>query len=636
MRVTLDWVKESVNRDCSTVAQQLFGDPFAARDASLGDWQRHLREPGDPVAREAAQGWLEVQKSLLRMYTSCGWFFGDLNRIEPIKNLQVALKAIRRSRELSGKDREDEFMERLQSIPSGKADGISALRCVQGDDHEVVGATQTRSAGVLMHLTSLRGGWGVGDMGEGARSFVDWLAEAGVSLWQVLPVNPVDVEGCPYSSWADCAGEPMLIELEALVAGGLLDHAAPPPGCEEPESVDFAGVKALKGAQLVEAATRFLSLEDHRWRADFEEFCASATWLDDFALFVVLRDLHGGGAWWDWPQRYRDRDPGSLQLILREHSAALDVQRGIQFFFARQWRGLRGYCNERGVTLLGDLPIYVSGDSVDVWANQSQFVLNAARRPSVVSGAPPDPFCVDGQLWANPIYDWEAMREDGYRWWKRRFERAFARTDVVRVDHFRGFSAYWEVPAEAETAGEGQWVKGPGEELFTELRAHFAEFPIVVEDLGDIDEPARDLVRAVGAPGMRVLSFAFNADADSEHLPIHYDPNVVCYTGTHDTNTLLGWWNDADDITRDHVRRFLGIDGHDVVWDLIRVAMSSVANWAVIPMQDLLALDGQARMNVPGTVTGNWSWRLPEQEPAASVAHRLRDLIDLYGRSVPR
>jgi len=388
MRVTLDWVKESVNRDCSTVAQQLFGVPFAARDASLGDWQRHLREPGDPVAREAAQGWLEVQKSLLRMYTSCGWFFGDLNRIEPIKNLQVALKAIRRSRELSGKDREDEFMERLQSIPSGKADGISALRCVQGDDHEVVGATQTRSAGVLMHLTSLRGGWGVGDMGEGARSFVDWLAEAGVSLWQVLPVNPVDVEGCPYSSWADCAGEPMLIELEALVAGGLLDHAAPPPGCEEPESVDFAGVKALKGAQLVEAATRFLSLEDHRWRADFEEFCASATWLDDFALFVVLRDLHGGGAWWDWPQRYRDRDPGSLQLILREHSAALDVQRGIQFFFARQWRGLRGYCNERGVTLLGDLPIYVSGDSVDVWANQSQFVLNAARRPSAAPRTP--------------------------------------------------------------------------------------------------------------------------------------------------------------------------------------------------------------------------------------------------------
>jgi 4-alpha-glucanotransferase len=286
--------------------------------------------------------------------------------------------------------------------------------------------------------------------------------------------------------------------------------------------------------------------------------------------------------------------------------------------------------------LLGDLPIYVSGESVDVWANQSQFVLNDQRRPSVVSGAPPDPFCVDGQLWANPLYDWDGMREDGYRWWKRRFARAFARTDVVRVDHFRGFSAYWEVPAEAETAVEGQWVKGPGEELFAELRAHFAEFPIVVEDLGDIDEPARDLARAVGAPGMRVLSFAFNGDADSEHLPIHYDANVVCYTGTHDTNTLLGWWTDVDDTTRDHVRRFLGIDGHDVVWDLIRAAMSSVANWAVIPMQDLLALGGEARMNLPGSVQGNWGWRLPGREPAASVAHRLRDLSDLYGRSVPR
>ena len=527
-------------------------------------------------------------------------------------------------------------MERLRAIPSEKADSISALRCLQGDDHELVGVGQTRRAGVLMHLTSLRGGWGVGDMGKAARAFADRLVEAGVSLWQVLPLNPVDDEGCPYSSWADCAGEPMLIDLEALVAAGLLEHAISPSRVKAAESVDFAAVKVLKGALLVEAATCFLALKDHPWRAEFEAFCADADWLDDFALFGVLSDLYGGGAWWNWPPCYRDRDPGSLRALQLEHREAFDVQRVTQFFFERQWQGLRRYCNERGVTLLGDLPIYVSAESVDVWANQTQFLLNAARRPSVVSGVPPDPFCVEGQLWANPIYDWEAMGEDGYRWWKRRFERAFARTDVVRVDHFRGFSAYWEVPAEAETAAEGRWVKGPGDALFSVMREHFKEFPIVVEDLGDIDEPVRELVRAVGAPGMRVLLFAFNGGANSEHLPIHYDANVICYTGTHDTNTLLGWWSEADEPTRNHVCRFLGIGGDDIVWGLIRAAMASVAPWAVIPVQDLLALGSEARMNVPGTLKGNWSWRLPGCELPASVAHRLRDLSDLYGRSVSR
>ncbi len=490
-----------------------------------------------------------------------------------------------------------------------------------------------RAAGILLHPTSLPGPAGIGDLGEGARRFVDWLADSGVSLWQLLPLVPPGAGNSPYSSYSALSGNPWLIDLRGLHADGLLeDHDLPFNG-SGPDAVDFLAMCDFKVTRLDKAADRLLSGANPDLVDSFASFREEAPWAEEAALFAALRQVERLRPWWQWPQELRDRNPRALGAASRELRHEIDREVALQFLFGRQWQALRDHCRHRGVRLMGDIPIYVDRDSVDVWAHPEQFRLDGQGHPEVVAGVPPDYFSETGQLWGNPIYDWERMADDGWTWWLQRVGRALSQTDLVRLDHFRGFAAYWEVPAGAEDARSGRWVQGPGADFFTALRQGLGDLPLVAEDLGEIDQPVHDLRDGVGLPGMKVLQFAFGAQADHPFLPHTYPRHCVAYTGTHDNNTTLGWWQSADERIRDHVRQYLSVDGHDIVWDLIGLCLSSVADTAVIPLQDVLALDHKSRMNQPGKSTGNWAWRVRAEAFNDEVGSRLRTLCERYSRT---
>lgn len=498
-------------------------------------------------------------------------------------------------------------------------------------------ATQTtRAAGILLHPTSLPSQHGIGDLGEGARRFIDWLSECGLSRWQVLPLVPAGPGNSPYATPSAFAGHPLLVDLFALRDDGLLDQDAMKAPAFALDTVDFEAVTAFKEARLTAAADALLAGKNPRLKVELETFRHEARWATETATFLALREARNGLPWWDWEPALRDRDPQAMASASAEvqHRVAQHVCRF--FFFEKQWKALRAHAAQRGIKIIGDVPIYVDRDSVDVWAHRDQFQLDAAGHPNAVAGVPPDFFSKLGQLWGNPLYDWGKMRADKHRWWVERLSRALEQVDLVRLDHFRGFSAYWEVPADAPDARSGRWVPGPGRALFEDLRAALGDLPLIAEDLGVIDDDVEALRDGLSLPGMRILQFAFGETAAHPFLPHNHTARSVAYTATHDNDTTLGWWQTTTDRVRDHVRRYLAVSGHDIVWDLIRATFSSVADLAVVPLQDVLCLDGRSRMNTPGLAEGNWGWRVRVQAFNVPLAQRLSELARLYGRLPPQ
>ena len=490
-----------------------------------------------------------------------------------------------------------------------------------------------RASGVLLHPTSLPGA-GTGDLGEAAYRFVDWLADAEQSLWQMLPLVAVNEGGSPYNALSAFAGNPLLLSPQDLVHHGLLEPADAAAPNLPWDTIDFPAVFAWK-ENVVRAAYRvFRDAGDEELRADFDAYRRDeAYWLDDYALFRALRERHGGG-WVTWPEPLRRRDPDALAEARRALAEDVDRRAYSQFLFDRQWSALHRHARRHGIRVVGDVPIFVAHDSADVWANPHIFHLDDRGLPTVVSGVPPDYFSATGQLWGNPLYRWDVLKEEGYRWWIDRFRRTLGMVDVVRIDHFRGFEAYWEVGAGEPTAIHGRWIPGPGRDLFDALHRALGPLPLIAEDLGLITPQVEALRDALGLPGMRVLQFAFGGDdPENPHLPRNYVPNAVAYTGTHDNDTAEGWMaGGASDAERAALAALAGEAG-DAHWRMIEQVMRSDAGWAVVPAQDVLGLGTEARMNTPGERDGNWAWRMRPGALTPELAARLAALVRETGRA---
>jgi 4-alpha-glucanotransferase len=494
--------------------------------------------------------------------------------------------------------------------------------------------TFERSSGILLHPTSLPGPFGTGDFGADAVRFIDWLVEAGQTLWQMLPMGPVGLGYSPYMGSSAFAGNPLLIDLVALGEQGWLTETdlIPDPAFSQTPA-DFALASAFRFPRLRRAALRFARAGGADQRADFAAYCAAeADWLDDYALFMALDTANESRAWNEWPAPLAHREPAALRAATLSHADEVAFWKFCQWQFARQWSRLKGYANERSVRIIGDVPIFVAYHSADVWAHQGLFELDADGRPAVVAGVPPDYFSATGQRWGNPLYRWETHAADGYAWWLARMRRALALSDIVRIDHFRGFAAHWEIPAEAETAVDGRWVTGPGKALFQAFKTAFPDLPIIAEDLGVITPDVEELRDSFGLPGMRILQFAFSGDAGHPYLPHHFPGHCVAYTGTHDNDTALGWWQSASPRERAFAQHYLGADGSAMHWSLMRALSTSVARLAVYPMQDVLGLDGSHRMNVPGVCDGNWAWRFTWNQVQPWQARVLREMTAVHGR----
>lgn len=501
-----------------------------------------------------------------------------------------------------------------------------------------------RTSGVLLHPTSLPGQYGIGDLGKEAYKFVDFLQESSQHLWQFLPLTPTGFGDSPYQSLSAFAGNTLLVSPDKLVEDGFLDAAEleSPPRFSI-DKVNFGKVIPYKKKLLEKAFEKFCTTTDTGLRADFLSFCQKSEWLEDYALFRVLKEEHNGAAWNNWSAELRRRDKDALDESRKRLSEKIDAEKFYQYLFFRQWQALKDYCRQRGVALIGDMPIFVAYDSSDVWVQPELFKLDETGAPTVVAGVPPDYFSATGQLWGNPLYNWDAMRSDGFRWWLSRFEAMLGVVDVIRIDHFRGFAACWEIPAQDKTAQRGQWVEVPGRELFTTLNEQLGDLPIIVEDLGVITPDVEALRDDFSFPGMRVLQMAFRSDSCNIDLPHNYIPNSVVYTGTHDNDTTVGWFNskagagstrDAGQIKfeRKHCLKYLKSNGEEIHWDFIEAAMASVSNIAVVPLQDLLGLGSKARMNLPASHEGNWSWRYQEEELVKSIGKRLKEAVQTYGR----
>jgi 4-alpha-glucanotransferase len=503
-----------------------------------------------------------------------------------------------------------------------------------------------RASGILLHPTSLPGPFGIGDLGAESYRFVDFLVASGQRYWQVLPLGPTGYGDSPYACYSAFAGNTLLISPERLVEAGLLDQSDldQAPKFSE-ERVDFETVRQFKDQLLARAFERFNQSSDEGSRRAFEEFCQrQSAWLDDYALFRALKDDHGGKSWheWDGPLVHRDALAlGRAREALREQ---VEAQRFYQFLFFQQWSDLKTHCHQRGIKLIGDVPIFVAHDSADVWTNPDQFKLDDEGKPLVVAGVPPDYFSKTGQLWGNPLYNWDQMRSCGFKWWIDRVHATLQTIDLLRLDHFRGFVACWEIPAADRTAERGRWVETPGRELFASIRNALGELPVIAEDLGMVTPEVEKLRAEFDFPGMRVLQFAFGGDAENRDLPHNYQRNVVVYTGTHDNDTTVGWFNalagepptrEAKEIERERefCREYLNTAGKEIHWDFIRAALASVGNTAIIPLQDVLGLGSEARMNLPNTTTGNWAWRFNTEALSERITERLSEITALYGRA---
>ena len=494
------------------------------------------------------------------------------------------------------------------------------------------GKLDRRRSGVLLHPSSLPAPYGIGDLGPTAVDFLNYLARAKQSLWQVLPLGPTGFGDSPYASPSAFAGNPLLIAPQPLVDHGLLtqDDLAELAGLSA-DHVDFGQLLPLKRQVLQTAFQR----GGRPTGQEFDQFrAAQANWLDDFALFSALKDHHEGD-WTEWPGELRDRQPEALSAAREILAEQIDFHVFCQFVFFEQWRQLRAQAHERGIAIVGDIPVFVAHDSADVWAHQGLFKLDERGSPIVAAGVPPDYFSATGQLWGNPLYEWNAMGATGYDWWIKRFRHLLELVDLVRIDHFRGFEAAWEVPAGATMAVVGQWVKGPGAAVFEAIGSALGgQPPVIAEDLGLITDEVRELLRSTGFPGMKVLQFAFGEEADNPYLPHNYaDPNCVVYTGTHDNDTTRGWYTAASEHEREHAARYLGTDGTRIAQDLMRAALSSIANTALVPLQDVLDLGSEGRMNTPGSIEQNWTWRFRADQLDLERADCLAQMTVTYGRS---
>ena len=492
-----------------------------------------------------------------------------------------------------------------------------------------------RASGVLLHPTSLPGPHGSGDLGLSARHFVDWLAGAGQTLWQILPLGGIGPGNSPYMSSSAFAGNLLLIDLDELQQRGWLDAddlgLAP---AFDAHRIDYELMVPYRMRNLARAAAGFAARATSAERTDLALFCeAQKSWLDDYALFMTLTERFGGLDWADWDEPLARRDPLAMQQAARLGAERVAFWTFCQWCFFRQWHALKRYANERAIRIVGDAPIFIAHHSAEVWANPRLFELDSHGKPTAVAGVPPDLFSDTGQRWGNPLYRWSAHAADGYAWWIERVRRIFELVDIVRIDHFRGFAAYWEIPADEATAVNGRWLEGPGAALFEAIDRALGPLPIIAEDLGVITPDVVALRKAFNFPGMRILHFAFGGDSTNAYLPHNFEADTVVYTGTHDNDTTLGWWAAAGDDERRHVRDYLGVGGHDIHWDLIRSACASVADTAIYPLQDVLGLDGGQRMNFPGKGTGYWEWRFSWAQVQPDHARRLAHLCRLYRRN---
>lgn len=490
-----------------------------------------------------------------------------------------------------------------------------------------------RAAGVLLHPTSLPGRYGVGDLGDELIAFLDWAKSAGMHIWQVLPLNPPGYGYSPYGCLSSFAGNPLLISPQHLMQSGLLQESAvaAPPAFSD-ERVEFERVTDFKTEILRTAFRTFEDFPRSEQTAAFEKFQSDNKWLPDWTLFAALKERYGWSRWSSWPAPLAARDRAALAEARADLAEEVRFHAFVQWQFFTQWASVREAAADRGIRIMGDVPIYVAEDSADVWANRELFQLDERGEPAVVAGVPPDYFSATGQRWGNPLYDWERMRATHYRWWVARIRANLRFADIIRLDHFRGFAAYWEIPAGEETAIHGRWMPGPGKALFDEIRHAIGEVPLVAEDLGFITAEVHELRRGVGIPGMKILQFGFS-QTDSPHLPHRYEPQTVVYTGTHDNDTARGWFTNAPPAERELALEYLDCGKATFAWGLTRAAYLSVAQTAIVPVQDILDLDSSARMNLPGARDDNWSWRMQPGSLTRTHAEKLRRLAEISGRA---
>lgn len=493
----------------------------------------------------------------------------------------------------------------------------------------------SRSSGILLHPTSLPGPYGVGDLGPQARRWIDFLAQSGTKLWQILPLGPTGYGDSPYQTFSTFAGNPYLISPDDLLQSGLLhpDDLIDLPEFN-PRSVEYGKVIYWKLDALGRSFLQFQSQGGEHQRDAEAFFSQQADWLEDYALFMALKESQGGKPWSAWPAPYRDRDPDALASFRGENSFAIDRQKYFQYLFFHQWHALRAYANRQGIKIIGDLPIFIAHDSADAWSQRNLFHFDENGFPTVVAGVPPDYFSDTGQLWGNPLYRWELHKQEGYSWWLRRLGSILNMVDIVRLDHFRGFTNYWEIPADQETAVSGRWVEGPGSDFLQRVKMEFKELPFLAEDLGAISPEVYQLRDRFNLPGMKILLFAFDSGESNLFLPHHYPENCVVYTGTHDNDTALGWYKRIGEQERKFALSYLDSSGDDIAWDLIEAAWKSRAVFALAPLQDLLGLDNSARMNYPGDPQGNWRWRVTGGDLTTELMNILREINEKYGRAI--
>jgi len=488
-----------------------------------------------------------------------------------------------------------------------------------------------RSCGVLLHPTSLPGSGGIGSLGDNARLFIDLLAGMGMSWWQVLPLNPTASGNSPYSAFSAFAGNPLLIDLETLVREGDLPMAAIKLTAVA-ERVDFGTLLPVRMEALHDAAATFFAAGRTPRMEEFWHFCDTTPWLHDYALFMALKKRYQGKCWYQWPASAALMNADTYEKVSAELGVEIGAQKYIQWQFSRQWDQVRAYATARGIAIIGDIPIFVAYDSADVWRNREIFLLDERGKPTVVAGVPPDYFSSTGQLWGNPLYDWDALEKRGFDWWVDRFRFMFSQFDSIRVDHFRGFDAAWHVPSSHKTAVKGSWVAGPGRRLFDALFSALGPLTIIAEDLGVITPQVEALRDQYGFPGMKILQFAFGSGPDNPYLPHNHTRNCVVYTGTHDNDTSAGWYKCLDEREAFSVQDYLGPPPHDPTGGLIQAALASVADMAILPFQDILGLPSPSRMNVPGTPDGNWEWRFGWDMLDKDLSARFRHKLEVYGR----
>lgn len=489
-----------------------------------------------------------------------------------------------------------------------------------------------RTSGVLMHISSLPSPYGIGTMGKEARKFVDFLVKSSQTYWQILPVNPTSYGDSPYQSFSSFAGNPYFIDLQYLCKDKLLTKSE----CESfswgsnPEYIDYGIMYENRFQLLRKAYKRFLK----KMPEDFSDFCKkNADWLEDYALFMALKDANGGISWLEWERDLKFREPKAIEAAEKTYAEEIVFWKMLQYLFFKQWQEMKRYTNEKGIEIIGDVPIYVAMDSADVWAHPSQFYLDKKLNPIDVSGCPPDAFSADGQLWGNPLFRWDAMKKDGYEWWTKRVAFMSELYDIVRIDHFRGFDSYYAIPAKEDTAKNGEWRKGPGMDLFHKLEENLGKLNIIVEDLGYLTPSVIQLVEDCGFPGMKVLQFAFDTREDGDYLPHNYERHCVVYTGTHDNDTILGWFKTAPKKSIKYAKEYLSMSKEEGYhWGMMRGAWSSVGDMAIVTMQDILGIGSEGRMNIPSTLGMNWQWRILPGQIDNALAKKIYNYMEVYGR----